>query len=85
MSYAASLYQQSKWIKEALDPATPDHQRIGLDDLDTEEIELAADHLTIMEEALTAIAAMPDEDNEWDGCDKFRALRAVAQNALANR
>ena len=34
------------------------------------------------EAALLAIAAMPDEDNEWDGRDKFREARAIASNAL---
>ena len=33
--------------------------------------------------ALTAIAAMPDEDDEWGGRDKFREARAIAQNALS--
>ena len=33
--------------------------------------------------ALTAIAAMPDEDDEWVGRDKFREARAIAQNALS--
>jgi len=32
--------------------------------------------------ALTQIASMGDEDNEWDGRDKFRDVRSYAQRAL---
>lgn len=45
MSYADSLRQQARWIKEALDPATPKTQRIDLGDVDTDELEAAADEL----------------------------------------
>lgn len=31
---------------------------------------------------LHEIAAIGDEDNEWDGCDKFRNARAFAQRVL---
>jgi hypothetical protein len=41
-SYGDSLRQQAKWIREALDPATPRHQRIALEDIDVDEIEAAA-------------------------------------------
>jgi uncharacterized protein (DUF3084 family) len=45
MSASDSLRQQVKWIREALDPSTPRSQRIGLEDVDVEEIEAAGDEL----------------------------------------
>ena len=45
MSYPASLRQQAKWIREALDPATPLWQRIDLGDVDVDELEAAADYI----------------------------------------
>ncbi len=45
MSYAASLRQQAKWIREALDPSTPDAQRIDMGDIDVDELESAAKEL----------------------------------------
>ena len=37
-----------------------------------------------MREALEAIADTGDEENEWDGTDKFIAARETARAALAN-
>lgn len=33
--------------------------------------------------ALHTIAVMPDEDNEWDGRDKYWAARAIARDVIA--
>ncbi len=45
MSYADSLRQQARWIREALDPKTPESQRIELQDVDVDELEAAADEI----------------------------------------
>jgi len=37
-----------------------------------------------LETALRGIAAFDDEDNEWDGVDKFRDCRQIARNALGS-
>jgi hypothetical protein len=42
---AASLRQQAKWIREALDPATPEYMRVDLGDIDIEELEAAANEI----------------------------------------
>lgn len=52
MSYPASLRQQAKWIREALDPATEKSMRIGLEDVDVDELEAAADYIDVLVEAL---------------------------------
>ena len=52
MSYPASLRQQAAWVREALDPATPDTQRITLCDVDVEELEAAAARIEALEAAL---------------------------------
>ena len=49
--YPASLRQQVRWIKEAIDPATDDDQRIELQDVDCDEIEEAAAHIEMLERA----------------------------------
>jgi hypothetical protein len=49
MTYPASLRQQAAWVRESLDPATPDTQRITLGDVDVEELEAAADHIEALE------------------------------------
>lgn len=54
MSYADSLRQQAAWIREAIDPTTPDTQRITLDDIDTDEIEAAAKYIDKLEQELRA-------------------------------
>lgn len=46
-------------------------------------IRAAIDEIKRLRAALAAIAAMPDEDNEWDGRDKFWEVRAIAQNTNA--
>lgn len=69
MSHAASLRQQAKWIREALDPATPDTQRITMDDIDIDELESAADYIDVLVEALEVIAGSKD---------KLQALQAKA-------
>ena len=55
MSYADSLRQQARWIREALDPSTPDDQRISMDDIDIDELEEAANELD-------RLATLPDRD-----------------------
>jgi hypothetical protein len=52
MTYPASLRQQAAWVREALDPATPDTQRITLGDVDVEELEAAAARIEVLEAAL---------------------------------
>lgn len=69
MSYPASLRQQAKWIREALDPATEPTQRIGLEDIDIEELEAAADYIDVLVEALEIIAGSKD---------RLQALQAKA-------
>jgi len=49
-----------------------------------EELRLQGTEIARLRAALIAIAAMPDEDDEWDGRDKFREVRAMAQNAMAH-
>jgi hypothetical protein len=56
MSYPASLRQQAKWIREALDPATEPSQRIGLEDIDVDELEEAADYIDSLVEAIDELA-----------------------------
>jgi len=42
--YASSLRQQARWVREAVaDPAS--HQAIALDDIDTDELDAAADEI----------------------------------------
>ncbi len=69
MSYADSLRQQAAWVREALDPATPDTQRITFDDIDVDEIEAAAAHMDRMTAALEVIAG---------SADKWQAIQAKA-------
>lgn len=52
MSYPDSLRQQAAWIREALDPATPETQRITLDDVDVDELEAAATYIEKLERDL---------------------------------
>ncbi len=47
--YPTSLRQQAKWIEEALDPATPETQRIDLGDVDLDELRAAADVIERLE------------------------------------
>ena len=42
----------------------------------------AADEIDRLGAALTVIAEMPNEDDEWDGVDKFRFLRDLAKTAV---
>ncbi len=61
MNYAESLRQQAKWIREALDPSTPVSQRIELQDIDTDELEAAADHIDSLNgRPLIAVVQHPD-------------------------
>lgn len=69
MSYAASLRQQAKWIREALDPDFDPLMKITLDDIDIDEIESAADYIDVLVEALEVIAGSKD---------KLQALQAKA-------
>ena len=39
-------------------------------------------HNTELAKALIAIALSPNEDNEWDGVEKFRQCREIAMKAL---
>jgi hypothetical protein len=45
LCYADSLNQQANWIEEALAPETPDSQRIGIEDIDIDELRGASDLL----------------------------------------
>ena len=58
MTYPASLRQQAAWVREALDPATPDTQRITLGDVDVEELEAAADRIEQLEERMRGAEAL---------------------------
>lgn len=69
MSYPASLRQQTKWIREALDPNTEASMRIGMEDIDLEEIDAAADYIDVLVETLEVIAGSKD---------KLQALQAKA-------
>jgi len=69
MSYAASLRQQAKWIREALDPDFDPLMKITLDDIDIDELESAADYIDVLVEALEVIAGSKD---------KLQALQAKA-------
>jgi hypothetical protein len=48
--YADSLRQQAAWIRSSLDPTTPAEDRLGLDDVDLDELEAAADEIDRLEE-----------------------------------
>jgi hypothetical protein len=77
MTYPASLRQQAAWVREALDPATPDTQRITLGDVDVEELEAAADHIEKLEAALRIIAG-------YEQCiDNLMSNQNIAIAALA--
>lgn len=84
MSYPASLRQQAKWIREALDPDTEPTQRIDLDDVDTEELDAAADYIDTLVEALEFFADGGNwiRDSKLDpNSGNFRAVQ-IAQDAL---
>lgn len=55
--YAASLHQQAKWIDEAASPLATPQDRIGIDDIDTDELRDAAAHINELEAALKNIRA----------------------------
>ena len=82
MSYAASLRQQAKWIREALDPATDDLQRIDLGDVDTEELDFAADYIDVLVEALELIANMAPASTE---VTLAHNMAEIAENALSSK
>jgi len=69
MSHAASLRQQAKWVREALDPDFDPLMKITLDDIDIDELESAADYIDVLVEALEVIAGSKD---------KLQALQARA-------
>lgn len=48
-----------------------------------DEIERLTRERDKLEGVLHKIAEMPDEDNEWDGSDKFREARDLARTVLA--
>ena len=52
--YSESLRQQARWIREALDPDTPKSQRIGLEDVDLEELDGAADEIASLRAQVAA-------------------------------
>lgn len=55
MTYPDSLRQQARWIREALDPNTPAAQRIGLEDVDVDEMEGAAAEIERLRGALNIV------------------------------
>lgn len=59
--YAASLRQQAAWIREALDAQSNPLQRIGMEDIDTDELDASAAHI----EKLEARAVLTPEQAEW--------------------
>lgn len=61
MSYADSLRQQARWIREALDPATPESQRIDLGDVDVEEFDGAATEIERLQAAKRGALSIADE------------------------
>ena len=69
MSYADSLRQQARWIKEALDPNTPKTQRIDLGDIDTDELEAAANELERLQRIIDSRpainAGLPESYIKW--------------------
>jgi hypothetical protein len=86
MTYPASLRQQAAWVREALDPATPDTQRITLGDVDVEELEAAADRIEALEGALREIARGEgrfSRDPYEHACNTIEDLIAIARAALA--
>ena len=74
--YPASLRQQVRWIKEAIDPATTETQRIELQDIDCDEIEEAAAHIERLEKALAWYQL------RVSGCRKVTSEGAEARAAL---
>jgi hypothetical protein len=70
VSYSESLRQQAQWIREALDPKTPEPQRITMDDIDVDELEAAADHINRLRAALELIAGSTT--------DKLQRMQAAA-------
>lgn len=88
MSYAYSLRQQAAWIREALDPSTPETQRITLDDIDVEELEAAAneiDRLSATQLTLPEIDAalvafgVATTQTEVDLERRWEAIKAVSE------
>src|ERR1035437_10217600 len=78
MSYPASLRQQAKWIREALDPATPLWQRIDLGDVDVDELEAAADYIDALVMAKNTrtleITKLKIDIRDWqDSSEAYRA------------
>jgi len=69
VSYADSLRQQARWIKEALDPNTPKTQRIDLGDIDTDELEAAANELERLQRIIDSRpainAGLPESYIKW--------------------
>jgi coenzyme F420-reducing hydrogenase delta subunit len=47
--YAMSLRQMADWVQEALDPESVETQRIRLEDIDTDELNAAADEIEALE------------------------------------
>lgn len=69
IGYADSLNQQADWIEAALAPETPDSQRIGIEDIDIDELRSAA-------ESLRRLASS-------DGGVKVRELEWVERTGVA--
>jgi hypothetical protein len=73
MTCADGLRQQAKWIEEALDTATRESQRIGLEDIDIGELIAAAVRIEALEAALRQIHDFPVS---------FTNVRNIARSVL---
>lgn len=59
LCYADSLNQQANWIEEALAPETPDSQRIGIEDIDIDELRGASDLLRRLASSDSGVKVKP--------------------------
>jgi hypothetical protein len=58
MSYADSLRQQARWIREALDPDFDPLMKVTLEDIDIEELEEAAAEIDDLKKANAILHAL---------------------------
>lgn len=82
LCYADSLNQQANWIEEALAPETPDSQRIGIEDIDIDELRGASDLLRRLAEIADCFADQYDAITFTSTtAEQVAALRAKEQAA----
>lgn len=79
MSYPASLRQQAKWIREALDPDSESDLRITLDDVDTDELDAAADHIDELIELLARLVEIAGRNESDPAIERARALVGISK------